>query len=287
MQPAWSDACGGGDAACDCLRDGAGTLTRWHPPPTQAGAAEPMSVSEPPEADAAAEGTREEAAQAEQSAMRIEALTRAIGSLALLKEPAPPTPSVLLVLDVNGLLVHRSREKLRGLDASLVHKRTWVYDRPHSDDFLTWVLQRFTVGVWSSARADNLEPLVAHVFGAERRRCLRFTWSQEQCSTDGTVHTKCGRGRTASKPRFLKELARLAAAGHGTLTHTLLVDDDHYKAARNPPHTAVHPRAFEAAAGSVDAGLSATAPLRLFLEQLLSRSPMTVPEFVESHPFVD
>ena len=237
-----------------------------------------MSASEPPEADAAAE--------AEEAAVSIDAVISALDSLSLPKEPAPPTPSVLLVLDVNGLLVHRSREKLPGLKADLVHGRTWVYDRPHTDEFLSWALQRFTVGVWSSARADNLEPLVAHVFGPQRRKNLRFAWSQEQCTTDGTVATKGGRGRTGNKPRFLKELSRLAAAGHGTLTSTLLVDDDIYKAARNPPHTAVHPKAFEATADSSDAGLSADAPLRLFLDDLCS-SRLPVPVFVKAHPFVD
>jgi hypothetical protein len=245
-----------------------------------------MSASQPPEADAAAQSTREEASEAEEAERSIESVTVALDSLSLPLEPAPPTPSVLLVLDVNGLLVHRSREELPGLKADLVHNQTWVYDRPHTGDFLSWALQRFSVGVWSSARAHNLEPLVRHVFGPQRRNSLKFVWSQEQCSTDGTVATKGSSGRAGSKPRFLKELARLVAAGHGTQTTTLLVDDDHYKASRNPPHTAVHPKAFEATAHSSDAGLSATSPLTVFLDDLC-RSRLPVPEFVRAHPFVD
>jgi len=70
------------------------------------------------------------------------------------------------------------------------------------------------------------------VFGKAQRH-LRFVWAQDRCSTDGVVSS--GRrhgaaGHDAMKPRFLKELEHVFAAGLGGRETTLLLDDDEYKA---------------------------------------------------------
>ena len=111
-----------------------------------------------------------------------------------------------------------------------------VYNRPGLQAFITMLMERFVVGVWSSARQHNLRGLVRHIFGAYEER-LAFAWGQEACTYAGTT--------ADNKPLFLKELGRVwaepAFASFGPY-NTLLVDDDAYKAARNPPNTAIHPK---------------------------------------------
>jgi len=215
-------------------------------------------------------------------------LAAALDSLALVREPAPPSPRFLLVLDVNGLLCDRRRAPVPGLKADLTYGssslKSYIYDRPHAADFLRWVMQRFRVGVWSSARSHNLEPLVTHVFGNDLRRHLRFLWDQGKCTSEGST---AARGSSATKPKFFKELRLLHSAGHGTLRTMLLVDDDSYKAERNPPHTAVHPRAYEVNQKERDDGLGAQSALRRYLDDLCKTSLESVPEYVQAHAFKD
>ncbi len=144
------------------------------------------------------------------------------------------------MLDINGLLVDRTMAVLRDAQDAAVEPDLrvgafHVYDRPGMRPFVHMLLARFVVGVWSSARQHNLRGMVSHIFGAHEER-LAFVWGQEACTYSGTS--------AAHKPLFLKELARVwtepAFAAFGP-HNTLLVDDDAYKAARNPPHTAIHP----------------------------------------------
>lgn len=98
------------------------------------------------------------------------------------------------------------------------------------------------------------------------------------------------------KPRFLKELEHVFAAGLGGRETTLLLDDDEYKArlfgvtgrrsrasqaCRNPPHTAVHPAAFTAELVDTDDELGEQGALRCYLEFLSNAA--SVPAFVEKH----
>ena len=145
------------------------------------------------------------------------------------------------VLDVNGLLIERSFTVLRNahdepVEPDLRVGSFHVYNRPGLQAFITMLMERFVVGVWSSARQHNLRGLVRHIFGAYEER-LAFAWGQESCTYAGTT--------ADNKPLFLKELGRVwaepAFASFGP-HNTLLVDDDAYKAARNPPNTAIHPK---------------------------------------------
>ena len=218
------------------------------------------------------------------------ALADGFGALRVAESPprAPRAHAVLLILDVNGLLLdrHRSAPAPGGPQPDLVTTapnggglRSYVYDRPHARDFAAWALQRFRVAVWSSAQMHNLRPLVAHVFGAAAAQ-LAFVWSQEQCTRDGSVAARGG----ATKPRFHKELRRVWEAGFGDPFDTLLIDDDPYKAARNPPHTAIHPRAYAVGQRDADDGLAPHAPLRRMLQRLADARAVSVPDFVAANP---
>ena len=99
------------------------------------------------------------------------------------------------------------------------------------------------------------------------------------------------------KPRFLKELELVFAAGLGGRDTTLLLDDDEYKAcrrtantralsdpqqaSRNPPHTALHPPAFTAEQLETDDALGEQGALRCYLEFLANAE--SVPSFVAAN----
>jgi hypothetical protein len=197
---------------------------------------------------------------------------------------APPRLHCI-ILDMNGLLLDRRRERCVELPPpDLVygnkHLTSYVFLRPHARSFVDFALQRFRVAVWSSAQARNLTPLVDFVFG-ERSRQLAFTWAQDKCGRDGSVQLS-GRKAGHSKPKFLKELQRVYDAGLGEPAGTLLIDDDAYKAARNAPHTALHPAAYTVAQRATDNALAEGGALRGFLERLADAP--SVPDFVRDNP---
>ena len=196
------------------------------------------------------------------------------------RAPSPAQPRHLLILDVNGLLLDRRREPAPGnvppdLKYPMGRFYSYVYDRPHAAASCAWALARFRVAVWSSAQAHILAPLVQHVFGSSAG-ALAFVWSQAECSVDGTVATRGA--RVGTKPRFLKELQRVFAARLGTPTTTLLVDDDPYKATRNPPHTALHPAPYEVGDRERDNALGEQWAIRMLLQRLADAP--SVPDFI-------
>ena len=127
--------------------------------------------------------------------------------------------------------------------------RFLVYNRAHIDDFIDWIHERFTVGVWSSAREHNARALVNHAWGAKRRDKLAFVWGQDRCTHAGAMDPRDG---PRSKPILLKDLRKLWAtpsyARFGP-SNTLLLDDSPYKAVMNPPHTALHPAEYVLGSG--------------------------------------
>ena len=188
------------------------------------------------------------------------------------------------MLDVNGLLIHRTRAPVASPEGGVVEPQAQVtsycvYDRPGLRDFIAMVLQHFVVGVWSSAKQHNLAGLVNHIFGQDAHR-LAFVWGQERCTCVGYER---------GKPLFVKELARVWAeppfAAFGPHC-TLLVDDDAYKAGLNPPHTAIHPVTFTAEAMQVDNALRMDGELCMFLQDM-AQSGTRVTEWLQRNPFVN
>ncbi|XP_070037219.1 uncharacterized protein [Nicotiana tomentosiformis] len=73
----------------------------------------------------------------------------------------------LLVLNLGGLLVdrvHRRNESaVRRYTPDLVHGNFLVFKRPLCDQFLKFCLERFEVGLWSSARDRNVDPILHNI----------------------------------------------------------------------------------------------------------------------------
>ena len=155
----------------------------------------------------------------------------------------------LIVIDLNGLLMQRSFSPLGTstsgfrIDQDAKVGNFYVYNRPHMKDFLDFLHENFTVGVWSSATEYNARMLVRHLWGKKKEKQLAFVWGQEKCTNVG-VFTE-----PRVKPVFLKELDKLWSHNPEMEkfrgSHTVLIDDSPYKAVNNPMHSALHPAEFK------------------------------------------
>ncbi len=202
---------------------------------------------------------------------------------------------ILLVLDLNGVLFDRRRRTRNSNktikpeeekeELSTILGNFQVYNRPHLDTFIDFLLENFTCAVWSSVQKHNLEMLVDHAWGKERRKKLLFVWGQDKCTSVGFF----GDGL---KPVFLKETRRRIFWTH---TKILLVDDSPYKALKNPQFTSIHPREWIAfgdgdetrKSGYEDDDLSENGKLRRYLEKVVEANDANVslPRFIQQTPY--
>jgi TFIIF-interacting CTD phosphatase-like protein len=124
------------------------------------------------------------------------------------------TDRKLLILDLDETLIFATETPLER-EADFRVGRYHVYRRPFLSDFLTGILERFTVAVWTSSSPDYAAAVVAAIFPAPAR--LAFVWASDRCSTrrcpnDGSYYSR--------KP-LIKVRRRLGYARE----HILVVDD--------------------------------------------------------------
>lgn len=225
----------------------------------------------------------------------------------------------LIILDLNGLLIHRlyKAEYCRSkrlfqdqyqsgyLEQGEPKGNFAVWFRPNVKEFISWLMDHFHVAIWSSVLRHNIEPIVETILPEEHEReRLLFWWNQENCHVEDDP--------TASDPKkaksFFKRLTTVWDAvdvterwlmnqpnGADLRDHTLLIDDNKAKVRDNPAHTAIHPRSWKLfdlyddnrqLRVYKDDVLEKNGALRQWLEGLLEWNG-TVAEYVEKHPYVD
>ncbi|KAK1299931.1 hypothetical protein QJS10_CPB13g01706 [Acorus calamus] len=170
-----------------------------------------------------------------------------IEELLELERPTISDSKKLLVLDLNGLLVHTFKKSKkvqipnsRGPDAIVGNKQ--VFKRPFCDDFVRFCFQRFDVGIWSSNIMRYVDGAIDCALGEMRSR-LMFIWDQSNCTETGLKTID-----DPKKPLYLKELKKIWdnessdlpwSKGRYSSSNTLLIDDTPHKALLNPPNTAI------------------------------------------------
>ncbi|XP_069145150.1 uncharacterized protein [Solanum lycopersicum] len=190
----------------------------------------------------------------------------------------------LLVLNLGGLLVdrvHRRNEStVRRYTPDLSHGNFLVFKRPYCDQFMKFCLERFEVGLWSSAMDRNVEPILDNIMIGLRKK-LVFVWDQDKCIDSGfsTVEKK-------NKPIFLKKLKKIWENNYYgsrfSESNTLLIDDEPHVALLNPPNTGVFPPAYKVK-NNRDTFLDAKGEMHEFLEGLVDADD--VPTYVKGHQF--
>lgn len=197
-------------------------------------------------------------------------------------------PRVLLILDVNGLLVQR--QKIGWGDGALgvppgytpIGNCWCVRARPGAAEFIAFCMGHFAVGLWSTMTSENLQRVVQALLPLPGlREQLQFVWGAESCTPTGEV-TSSGKQLMQKRLEVLWSEAGLHVYAPSA---TLLVDDDPYKAAANPPHTSVHPPAWSHDDDD-DSLLLADGPLRSWLDRLLTSLPPP-PPLPSSSPLKD
>lgn len=196
----------------------------------------------------------------------------------------------LLVLGLGGLLCHRvyrygsmsNIPRSRYADAS--YGSFYVYKRPYCEEFMKFCLERFEVGIWSSAREWYLDNALDCVMKGLRRKLL-FAWDQVECTDSGfkTLEKR-------DKPLYLKDLKKLwnkdskakLPMGKYSKSNTLLIDNVPYKALLNPPHTAIFPTEYKVDQID-DKDLGPEGELRIYLAGLADAA--NVAAYVKEHPF--
>lgn len=230
-----------------------------------------------------------------------------------------PKIKPLIILDLNGLLIHRVHKSLyikcKGLfdeqyslgNLSRPEKKGnfAVWFRPNVKEFLAWLMDRFHVAIWSSVLQHNIAPIVETLLPNERERSrLLFWWNQEHCHSEEDPN--------ATDPKntkvFFKRLSSVwddveinerwlvnQPSDIDLRDYTLLIDDNKAKVRDNPIDTSIHPRAwklFELNGDNTDLKiykdnvLESGGSLMKWLEGLLKWNG-TVMEYVKEHPYID
>ncbi|ORY17912.1 HAD-like domain-containing protein [Clohesyomyces aquaticus] len=80
-----------------------------------------------------------------------------------------PPQDILVVLDLNGTLIHRPRRSAP----------TRLIERPFLAHFLRYLFKNFSVMVWSSAKPENVDVLVGKALNQELRKLLVACWGRD------------------------------------------------------------------------------------------------------------
>ncbi|KAI8051108.1 HAD-like domain-containing protein, partial [Syncephalis plumigaleata] len=122
----------------------------------------------------------------------------------------------LLVLDLNGTLIHRTK------------KTKQFYARPHLGEFLERVLKRYAVLIWSSARPENVRLMASHCFKEyETYHYLAALWDRR--AFQFTREEYAGNPVTVKNLEFIWNWRTCWHA-----RNTLIVDDSPEKVERQP-----------------------------------------------------
>ena len=150
----------------------------------------------------------------------------------------------LLVIDLNGVLLDRRGQELRGRPALGRWGKRYAYERPHAAEFVCWAASMgWVVGLWTSAQRKNAEPMARAVLG-DAYACVRFLYTQDECEVVGNVTGRC---------TFRKPLARLWREGLGLPHRTVLLDDGKEKICQGEEDNALICPQYDAGAGDDEA----------------------------------
>ncbi|XP_010553347.1 PREDICTED: uncharacterized protein LOC104823469 isoform X2 [Tarenaya hassleriana] len=194
----------------------------------------------------------------------------------------------LLVLSLGGLLVHRAHEasmpkSLMGRSPDATYGFHYVYKRPFCEEFMRFCLDRFEVGIWSSAIERNVDAVLNAVMKGLKGKLL-FVMDQKDCINSGFMSLE-----KKTKPLFFKDLSRVfrkvnSRAGKPVYScvNTLMIDDTPYKAFLNPGNCGIFPVAFDPGNDEDDL-LDPEGELCSYLDELADASD--VQDYVRNHPF--
>ncbi|GFP55198.1 uncharacterized FCP1 homology domain-containing protein C1271.03c [Trichoderma asperellum] len=147
---------------------------------------------------------------------------------------------IFVIMDLNGTLLYRPNKR---------NPFNFI-QRPHAREFLDYCIDTFHVAIWSSARPENVDKMVAQLLSpAQRAKCV-VIWARDKLglsAADYSARVQVYKRLTAiwNDPRVLA--SHPAAATHGQRwdqTNTVLVDDSAEKG-RSEPYNILQLPEFE------------------------------------------
>jgi hypothetical protein len=151
-----------------------------------------------------------------------------------------PPPNCLIVLDLNGTLIHRPTRR----------RPTHLIARPYLKPFLRFLFENFSVMVWSSARPENVKVIVENVLDDELRSLLLASWGRDSFGlTPAHYNMNVQVYKDLTKIWNSEDIQRKnpgnASGDRFGQYNTILLDDSRVKA-EPQPHNLVEIPEFEA-----------------------------------------
>lgn len=150
-----------------------------------------------------------------------------LSTAALPPFPSPQPRPLLVIIDLNGTLIHRPSRR---------SNPTNFHPRPHASPFLHYVISTFSTMIWSSAKPDNVRSVTNRLLTPSDRAGLIALWGREAFGfTDKDYN-----GRTQCYKRLERAWADPAVRGSHPMggewdqTNTVLIDDSAEKARSEP-----------------------------------------------------
>ena len=119
----------------------------------------------------------------------------------------------------------------------------WIALRSGCIEFLTTLVEKYNVGIWSTTLKRNVEPIISALQSISNTTLsFFFVWYQEQCEvySNGRIYRPDKLGVEA----MFKPLSTLGGLFKSDARRTLLIDDSPYKGSVNPQENCIYPPTF-------------------------------------------
>lgn len=152
-------------------------------------------------------------------------LTQSLAPPTLLPQPR----RILVILDLNGTLLHRPSPR----------RPSHFVERPHARSFLKYCLDTFHLAIWSSARPQNVNNMVAQLLTPDEcARCV-VVWARDRLGLSGDdydarVQVYKRLSSLWDDPRVRASHPDAAAGSCWDQSNTVLVDDSREKGRSEP-----------------------------------------------------
>ncbi|KIL90999.1 hypothetical protein FAVG1_05695 [Fusarium avenaceum] len=136
---------------------------------------------------------------------------------------------ILIVMDLNGTLLHRPNKR----------RPFHFVERPHATTFLNYLLDTFHVAIWSSARPENVNKMVEQLLTPEQVKQCLVVWGRDSFGLSGEDYNSkvqvYKRLTTIwTNPRVMAAHPQAHKGGLWDQTNTILVDDSFEKGRSEP-----------------------------------------------------
>ena len=189
----------------------------------------------------------------------------------------------LLILDLNGTLLHRPRNATRERYADMRKASKHPILRPYLREFMMYIFEHFQVMFWSSAKPHNVEAMINAATTPEQRDKIIAVWDRSRFGLSADEYN--AKSITIKDLEFVFQDRKMGGKKERwNASNTILLDDSVVKAAYQPyNHVCIPefvPYSQEDGCGEGDEALREIAS---YLEEL--RYQGHVARFIKQHPF--